>query len=191
MEARACYEIIEGVKYIRASDSLNHSTIATRIICAFMDYLSERNCGGVFSGGVSFDADNFLIPDVSIVCDLSIADRYGNINGAPDLCVEIISRSSVRRDRGKKKDIYERNGVKEYWIIDQISKSIEVYHLIEGQYKLDDVYQVYSMKEWEALEPEERAEAKFEIKVSLFDDLLVDVREVFLWWGESLPVYER
>ena len=78
----------------------------------------------------------------------------------------------MKKDRGLKKSAYEKNGVKEYWIIDQWSKRIEVYHLIDGKYKLDDVYKADSEDE----------HVSKEIKVSIFDDLMVDVQSVFKWW---------
>ena len=99
----------------------------------------------------------------------------------PDLVVEILSRSTMKNDISIKKYIYERNGVKEYWIVNHWIKAIEVYHLVEGKYELDNVYQIYSPNEWENLEDEERAEAKFDIKVSIFDDLIVDINKVFMW----------
>ena len=194
IEPNDAYEIIEGVKYMAAAAAvLNHGTIILRLQTIFAKYCDKHNCGAVFGDNtdVLFLDGNRFRPDLSVVCDFSIIDRYGKINGAPDLCVEVISRSSKKMDRGKKKDIYERNGVKEYWLVEQNEKSIEVYHLIDGKYKLDDVYQLYPVEEWDDLTAEEKAEAKFEIKVSLFDDLLVDVRKVFRWWGETLPVYNR
>jgi len=47
------------------------------------------------------------------------------VEGAPDLLVEILSRGSVRRDRGEKLDLYARSGVREYWIVDPIECQIE------------------------------------------------------------------
>ena len=57
------------------------------------------------------------------------------IFGAPDLLVELVSPSSVRRDRYVKKDLYSRFGVKEYWIGDPANSSLEVFALHKGRYK--------------------------------------------------------
>ena len=194
IEPNDAYEIIEGVKYMSAATAvLNHGTIVNNLSRIFSNYIFERGNGGVFldNTDVHLPDGNLFRPDMSVVCDLSIADRYGNINGAPDLCVEVLSPSTVKNDRGRKKNIYARNGVIEYWIVDPKNKSVEVYYLTDGRYELDELYQLYSTKEWNALTAEEKSSAKFEIKVSLFDDLLVDIREVFRWWGEPLPVYSR
>ena len=53
--------------------------------------------------------------------------------------------------------------------------------MIDGKYVLDDVYSVYPPNEWENLSDEERARVKFKIKVTLFDDLEIDVHDVFRW----------
>ena len=106
------------------------------------------------------------------------------IHGVPDLCIEILSRSTMKNDLFKKKKIYAANGVKEYWIVDRWSEKIEVYHLAEGGYELDDLYQNYSDRELSELNDIERAEVQFVIKVSVVPELTVDVRDVFkTWWN--------
>ena len=124
------------------------------------------------------DENNNFVPDVLIVCDRGKI-KYNGIYGAPDLVVEVLSPSTAANDRGIKKDTYEKAGVREYWIVDPVSKSIEVYHLQNGRLELDDVYLVYPEEEWERMTEEQRAAARLSVKVSLYDDLFVDVREVF------------
>ena len=58
------------------------------------------------------------------------------IFGTPDLLVELVSPSSVRRDRYDKKELYARFGVKEYWIGDPANKALEILTLKEGRYEL-------------------------------------------------------
>ena len=82
-------------------------------------------------------------------------------------------------DRGAKKDVYEKTGVKEYWIVDPEAKSVEVYHLREGRFVLDYAYIIFPDWEWERMDEKARAAARFSVKVSLYDDLTVDLREVF------------
>ena len=193
IEKNDLYEIIDGKKIISSTPNLEHGTIICRLCCIIGNYLTEKMSGGVFreTTYVELPDGNILRPDVFIICDLSRINPFDKIKCAPDLCVEVLSRSTMKNDRTRKKDIYECNGVKEYWIVDPLNKSIEVYHLIDGKYVLDEIYILYSSAEWDDMTDEEKVAAKFEIKVSLFDDLLVDVREVFRWWGETLPVYNR
>ena len=60
-------------------------------------------------------------------------------------------------------------------------KSVDVYILQDGKYKLDNSYTNYTAYDWEGLSDEEKAEAKFEIKVSIFDDLVVKIDDIFSW----------
>ena len=58
-------------------------------------------------------------------------------NGAvPDLTVEVLSRSTARRDRGRKMEMYARYGVPEYWIVDPVANTLEIYLLAAGAYDL-------------------------------------------------------
>ena len=119
------------------------------------------------------------MPDVSVVCDDSILKEGGTIYGAPDLVIEILSPSTAKNDFTVKKDAYERNGVKEYWIVNHVDKSIQVYHLINGKFEMDHFYHVYTPGELAHLDDKQRAAVRYEIKVSIFDDLFVDVGDVF------------
>ena len=177
------YEFIEGVKVMPPSGTSSHSTTIGNLYGIFWTYLWENDRGRVFhdSLDVHFPDGNVLQPDLKVVLDQSIVKPNSTIYGVPDLCVEVLSKSTAKRDISVKKDIYERNGVREYWIIDPRNKNITVYHLIEGKYVLDDVYTVYSPEEWDELSDQQRAEARFKIKVTLFDDLEVDVHDVFRW----------
>ena len=177
------YEIIGGEKIMSPSGTIEHNTAIGNLYYIFRNYFKEHKNGRVFTDSldVRFENGELYMPDLKIVRDYAILYRYDVIHGVPDLVVEVLSPSTAKYDRGKKKDTYERNGVKEYWIIDYFSKSIEVYHLIDGKYTLDDVYHVYTEKELSLLTDKERAEVKYEIKVSIFDDLIVDINDVFEW----------
>ena len=180
------FEIIEGVKFIMApAPSPMHGTLVSRLTAFFTNYAFENNLDiAVFSDNTDVylsDKDHFK-PDMCVVCNLEIVDWNKAIKGAPDLVVEVLSKSTMKKDIGLKKDAYAKYGVKEYWIISPWAKSIEVYHLVEDRYKLDEVYRIFSKDEWERLTDKEREESKFEIKVSIFDDLMVDIRKVFKWW---------
>ena len=177
------YEIIGGMKIMSPSGTIEHQTAIGNLFFIFNSYLRKHKNGRVFfdSLDVHFEDKEIYMPDLKVVCDTSILRRNDTIYGAPELVVEVLSKSTMKFDVGRKKEIYEKYGVKEYWIVNIWIKSIEVYHLNEGKFILDDVYQLYSEHEWNQLTDEQRARAKFEIKVSIFDDLIVDVNEVFEW----------
>ena len=78
-------------------------------------------------------------PDICIICDLDKLDDYGCI-GSPDLIVEIVSKASKKRDYHDKFVLYEENKVKEYWIVDPESKSVDVFVLENDKYEQQGVY---------------------------------------------------
>ena len=86
----------------------------------------------------------------------------GPVWGAPDLVIEVISEGTAKNDRIFKKELYERCGVSEYWIVDPPSKSIEVYTLDNQHYTLLDFFEI---------------EGK--LKSKLLVDLDMDLKEVF------------
>ena len=67
-------------------------------------------------------------PDLCVICDIDKLDEKG-CNGAPDLIVEILSPGNSKKEMGIKFDLYEENGVKEYWIVEAAEKSIFIYTL--------------------------------------------------------------
>lgn len=179
------FELIGGVKFMAPAPTAKHSSLVGRLITVFNCYIDEKDIiARVFGDNTDVylsDEDHFR-PDLSVVCNLNIIDWNGAIKGTPDLVVEILSKSTMKRDIGLKKKVYAKYGVKEYWIVSHWSKSIEVYYLTDGVFELDEVYKIFNEVEWERLTDKEKAESKFEIKVSIFDDLIVDVRNIFKWW---------
>jgi Uma2 family endonuclease len=102
-------------------------------------FIKQRKLGHIFIApfDVVLDSENTVQPDLIFVSDANagIIQRRA-IFGTPDLLVEMISPSSVRRDRYDKKELYQRFGVKEYWIGDPANKSLEILTLKNGRYEL-------------------------------------------------------
>ncbi len=108
------------------------------------------------------EAETVVQPDICVICDLSKIDEKG-CNGAPDLIIEIVSKSSIRKDLHEKYAIYEQAGVKEYWIVYPMEKSLTVFYLDDTGKYLPSKPQ--TMGDF----PESR----------VFTDLHVDLTEVF------------
>ena len=172
------YEIINGQVYMMSRPSTNHMKISGNVFAAFKNYLKGKRCIPFYETDVFFNEDDNFIPDVIIVCDPEIIEENA-IYGTPDLVVEILSPSTARNDKIRKKAAYEKYGVKEYWIVDPMSKSVEVYLRKEDKLILDDVYSTYKDFEWKALTEEEKAAVKHAIKVSLYDDFYVQMVDIF------------
>ncbi len=170
-------ELLGGRIYMMSSPTVNHSQIASNIYYAFRSYLKGKTCRP-FNDGVDvyLTENDRVIPDAMIVCNKNII-RLDGIHGAPDLIVEVLSPGTAKNDRGYKKNLYETAGVKEYWIVDPISHSIEVYILADGKFVLDEVYALYPAGA--GVTDEEREETKKEIQVSLYNDFCISLEEIF------------
>lgn len=81
--------------------------------------------------------DDYLCPDIMVVCDRKHL-KGSFYSGTPKFIAETLSPSTAKRDRSEKKDIYEKAGVKEYWIVS--SGSVEIYYLENGRYVLEQSY---------------------------------------------------
>lgn len=172
------YEIIGGTAYMMGRQNANHARIARNLSTILGNYLKGKRCEMFFEFDVILDEENTFIPDVIINCDPGKVHQDG-IHGAPDLVVEILSRSTLKRDRTVKKDAYEKAGVKEYWIVSPNDKTIEIYRLQDGKFYLDKAVGVVPDWEMKRLTEQERAEVEFSFKVSLYDDFVVQVEDVF------------
>ena len=174
------YELINGEVHMMSRPSFNHLRVEKNVVGIFDRHLRGKRCEAFFEPNVRLSDKDQFIPDVVIVCNPEILNDPW-IEGVPDLVVEVLSRSTARNDRFNKKALYEKYGVKEYWIVDPLGKTIEVYHLIDGKFELDDFYVEHREDEWKRMTDREKAEAEAHhtIKVSLYDDFMVEVADVF------------
>ncbi len=93
--------------------------------------------------GVHLDDQNFVEPDIFWVADTNENCQLGEDgywHGAPDLIVEVLSPSTARRDRDTKFELYQRSGVREYWLVEPYGEFIEVYCLREGKFERQGFY---------------------------------------------------
>jgi Uma2 family endonuclease len=133
------FEIINGKAFMSPAPELFHQRWARKIFLAIERQVEARKLGEVFFAPVDvvLDEQNVVQPDLVFVsrAKAEILDRKG-IMGAPDLVVEIVSPTSLRRDRYEKRELYARFGVKEYWLADVANRSIEVLSLRNDGYEL-------------------------------------------------------
>ena len=172
-------ELIGGKVVMMAPASAEHVYTAGSIYNIFKNYLKGKNCIP-FSDGllVHLTDDNKFVPDMMVVCDRSKINSDG-VHGAPDLVVEVLSPSTAKDDRTRKKEVYEACGVPEYWLVSPTDKSIEVYLLESGKYILHDVYTVRPDWVLAQMTDEERSAVVTEFKCHLYDDLLIRLDDIF------------
>ena len=175
-------ELINGEVVLMAPALPPHVRISGNIFGSFLNYLKDKKCAPIADGVTVFLSDTeHYVPDFMVVCDPDKIKRDG-VHGAPDLVVEVLSKSTAKRDRWYKKRGYESAGVPEFWLVDPVYRSIEVYLLQEGRYVLDDVYTLFTQDDLDDMKPEERAAVVTEFKCHLFDDFVISLDEVFREW---------
>ena len=172
-------ELIGGNVVMMSPASAEHVYTAGSIYNIFKNYLKGKNCIP-FSDGllVHLTDENKFVPDMMVVCDRSKIKSDG-VHGAPDLVVEVLSPSTMRDDKTRKKDAYARCGVREYWLVDPVSKSLEVYRTDGAEFVLHDIYAMHADWELAQMSEEERAAVVTHFQCSLFDDLDISLDEIF------------
>jgi Uma2 family endonuclease len=131
------HEIIDGVHFVTPSPNLRHQELLGRLYLAIGLWLREHpGAGRVFFAplDVLFSRYDVVEPDLLFVA----ADRQdvltaANVQGAPSLVVEVLSPGTRTRDHGIKRDLFNRGGVREYWLVDPDAQSITVYARSSGE----------------------------------------------------------
>ena len=139
-------ELIDGQIYDMAPPSPMHQELVMELSATLRDYI-KKNGGSCkvypapFAVFLNEDDRNYVEPDISVICDSSKVDNRG-YQGAPDFIIEIVSPSSQRMDYLTKLFKYRTAGVREYWIVNPLQRTVHVYSF-EGtedstQYSFDD-----------------------------------------------------
>lgn len=158
-------ELIDGQIYHIAAPSRLHQKILNAVNNTIFNYI--RSKGGPcevypapFAVKLFSDDDrNVVEPDISVICDPNkLTDR--GCTGAPDWIIEIISPTTASHDYIRKLNLYADAGVREYWIIDPIKKTVFVYHLEETKFEVT----THTLQD--------------KIKVNIYDDLWIDFTEL-------------
>lgn len=134
------YEVIRGELYMSAAPRPLHQRVIFRLSYFLESFLEVHKVGTAFGAPIDVLLPEKLgdpvQPDILFVRE----DRLGivgetYIEGAPDLAIEVLSPSNPAHDRSLKYLLYEEAGVPEYWIIDPLDRTVEVYVLKEGTYE--------------------------------------------------------
>ncbi|ACV61086.1 protein of unknown function DUF820 [Desulfofarcimen acetoxidans DSM 771] len=135
------YELIEGELILVPRPRTKHQKIANRFFANLDRFVLMNNLGEVNGDVDVYLEEEVVAPDVFFVAKerLTIVGEM-NIQGAPDLVVEVLSPSTARYDRKKKSRLYFRNGVKEYWLADPDQQLVEVLVAGEKEWKWIGVF---------------------------------------------------
>jgi Uma2 family endonuclease len=130
-------DLLDG-KIIRDSTAIpRHALTISRINTLINNYADKLDLGEVFGSMTSVRLAKYQGPEPDLFFIRKsrlhiMGEKY--IAGPPDLCVEVISKSSRKHDRGRKFVLYAEHGVKEYWIIDPLSNTVEFYENQDGEW---------------------------------------------------------
>lgn len=132
------HELIDGEHLVTPAPRLAHQIIVGNLYFIIATYVRERRCGVIFGAPVDvvLSREDVVEPDVTYFSN----ERYKEVatetsaQGAPDLAIEVLSPTTRRRDEVLKRRLYERMGVKEYWIVDPEIKTVKVHRLVAGRY---------------------------------------------------------
>lgn len=164
-------EIIDGMPYMQAAPSWQHQSVTGELYRQISNYLVNKPCRAFVA---SFDLclaeynetddeiSNVVQPDIVIVCDKNNLRKTGYF-GVPTLIIETTSPTTARRDRVSKFNMYEKAGVKEYWIVDPEGKFVNVFILQPNKrYGRPETYTDEN-----------------KIQVATFPELIIDLNIVF------------
>jgi len=167
------WELIDGIPYdMSPAPGVVHQRLSGELFRQLANFLKGKPCQ-VFSA--PFDvrlsdktqtSDNYIDtvvqPDLLVVCDKTKLDGKG-CNGAPDLIIEILSPSTAAKDFKLKFELYERYGVKEYWMVHPAEQTLLVYKQDDkGKYGVEDRYA-----------------GDDKVPVPMLGELIIDLGEVF------------
>ena len=134
------YELIRGEIYLLASPSFQHQVIVGEIHGHLREYFRDKECHTIaapldirlYGWATKFREDpNVVQPDVVVICDPENVTDDGKYEGIPTLIVEVLSPSTKGKDLITKLELYQRSGIREYWIVDPKEKTIAQYSFNE------------------------------------------------------------
>jgi prevent-host-death family protein len=127
------YEYIDGEVYLLSSPAYSHQVSVGEILIIFHNWFKGEKCKPLtapFDVTLIKGKDNVNVvqPDIIVICDTDKIDASGKYHGVPTLAVEVLSRSTRRKDMIKKLDLYMQTDVREYWMVDPDKKEVTVYN---------------------------------------------------------------
>ena len=136
------WELIAGAAYnMSPAPTIKHQSIAGEFYSQLKQKLKNKSCKPFIAPvDVVLSNEDIVQPDVLVVCDpAKITEK--NIQGAPDLVVEVLSPGTALKDMREKKFLYQRSGVREYIVIDPLEDYVQRFFLQnDGAYGVGDIF---------------------------------------------------
>ena len=132
------HEIIDGDEYMAPAPSTPHQQIVLNLATALKTEADQQSAGKTFVApcDVLLSETDIVQPDVLFVAaERARIVKERGIEGAPDLIAEVISEGNRRHDEVRKRKLYARHGVAEYWVVDPALETVKVYRHPEDGYE--------------------------------------------------------
>ena len=136
-------ELIDGEAFMMSpAPDLAHQEVAGEIYFQIRQALQGNPCRAFMApidvrlpkqNEADDQIDTVVQPDLFVVCNSNKLDKRG-VRGAPDWIIEVLSPSTASRDQITKRNLYERHGVFEYWLVHPVDRMLTIYHLENGEY---------------------------------------------------------
>ena len=140
LEGDERYELLDGELILVASPNRDHQSASVRLLTRMHSFVEENDLGWVYDApfDVLFTDTDVAQPDIMFISrEREHILTHANVQGAPDLIVEILSPSSSTRDWRAKRELYAAHGVREYWIIDPTNRIVSVMLLQDGVLQIE------------------------------------------------------
>lgn len=166
------WELIEGAPYdMTPAPSRQHQRLLSRLAVPIGSHFEDGPCEFYVApfdvrlprgGEPDADVDTVVQPDLVVVCDPAKLDDRG-CRGAPDWVIEILSPSTAAKDHIAKLALYEKHGVREYWLVHPTDRVVMAYRRGgDGKFGAPAVHS-----------------SEHQVKVGIFEDLVLDLRRIF------------
>ena len=131
-------ELWDGELIMAPAPRFEHQQVTLRFYRLLYDWVAAHNLGVVSTAPTDMVLSQHRVvqPDVVFIAKERLNVIQGAIYGPADLAAEVVSLGTRNRDRIEKRDLYEQHGVKEYWIIDPESQTVDVLYLVNSRYEL-------------------------------------------------------
>lgn len=131
------HELIDGEHHMTPAPSIKHQRVSINLSTALMNHLKKKRIGEVYAApcDVLLSDLDVIQPDllyVSAARASIVTEKH--IQGAPDLVIEILSETTRKMDEVVKRKLYERYGVREYWVVDPELETVKVYRMTDAGY---------------------------------------------------------
>lgn len=131
-------ELVNNQLVMEPAPDFYHQDVVTELVRVLSNHVIENNMGKVIVSPVDvyFDEENAFQPDIIFIAAgrMPLLVKKGRVYGAPDLVIEVLSPGTEQKDKRRKKPVYEKHGVKEYWLVHPQTKQAIGYRLKDNAF---------------------------------------------------------